>query len=252
MTIDQSIEAFVRGLTFTRSYTHPFLAEKIGGVWAMQDAERKRGDYRTEEYVAHRADPADVDAVARRRTRGKYVVDIMCAMDETDEPIRARFKELGYRMTWTEALMAHSLERIEPCEPPLPVVQVTTQEMADKLNRAARKRQILPAHLQADPPPMRQYMALDGDRPVGWAQSIAAGDVTWCSSVYVHPEYRRRGIARGLMRQILLDDRDAGSRANVLLASHAGAHLYAAVGYVQIGKLFMFMADRKEQGRDAA
>jgi hypothetical protein len=39
---------------------------------------------------------------------------------------------------------------------------------------------------------------------------------------------------------MLADDKARGAQANVLLASHAGAKLYPAVGYETIGKLLIF------------
>src|SRR5579871_3687679 len=46
MTIEQAIEVFVRGFTFTRSFTYPYQAEQVEGAWVMRDAYRPRGDYR--------------------------------------------------------------------------------------------------------------------------------------------------------------------------------------------------------------
>lgn len=244
MQIETAIETFVRGFTFTRSYTHPYLGDQIVGVWVMRDAERKRGDYRNEEWVAHGRDPGELDAVARRHTRGRYMINAIRAMDEPDEPIRAKFKSLGYRLMVTEALMVSPLADIEPFEGPLPIRRVMAPSDADLLHKATRKRQILPPHLIADPPPIRQYMALDGENPVGWAASIVTGETTWCSNVFVKESHRRRGIARSLLTRLLLDDRAAGATANVLLASHAGAKLYPVVGYKQIGELLMFAPPR--------
>lgn len=247
--IEEAIETFVRGFTFTRSYTHPYVGEKVDGVWVMRDAERKRGDYRNEEYVAYGRSPAVLDAVARLHTRGRYVINAIRAMDESEAPLRAGLKALGYRLMTTEPFMVHSLQHVEPFEGPLPIARVTTQEEADRLHLVTRKKQILPAHLTAEPAPIRQYVALDGEQPVGWAASIVAGDATWCSNVFVKEPYRRRGIARSLLTRILLDDREAGSRANVLLASHAGAKLYPVVGYEQIGELMMFIPSRNDSLR---
>lgn len=92
----------------------------------------------------------------------------------------------------------------------------------------------------ADPAPMRQYMALDNGTPVGWVSSVVVGDCTWCTGMFVKPAYRRRGIARALLTRMLGDDKAAGAKASVLLASHAGSALYPRVGYEQIGALLMF------------
>ena len=58
-----------------------------------------------------------------------------------------------------------------------------------------------------------------------------------------------RAVADLLLRRLRsrpegLDDREAGSQANVLLASHAGAKLYPMVGYEQIGELMLFVPRR--------
>jgi predicted acetyltransferase len=87
---------------------------------------------------------------------------------------------------------------------------------------------------------MRQYVALDGDKPVGWVRSIVAGEATWVSNMHVVPAYRRRGIGRSLLVRMLRDDRANGSAASVLLSSHTGALLYPRVGYEQIGELLLF------------
>lgn len=73
-----------------------------------------------------------------------------------------------------------------------------------------------------------------------WVRSIGVGDATWCSNIYVKPEFRRRGIARALLSQMLHDDRSAGAQQAVLLASHTGAKLYPVVGYEQIGTLLVY------------
>lgn len=62
--------------------------------------------------------------------------------------------------------------------------------------------------------------------------------------MYVLLEYRRRGIAKALMTRMLKDDAAAGTIANILLASHAGAKLYPVVGYRQIGQLYAYTPPR--------
>jgi hypothetical protein len=104
LTLGDALETFVRGFTFTRSYTHPYIGEQVDGVWVMRDAERRRGDYRNEEWVGHVSAPATLDAVARRNTRGRYLINVIRGLDEPDAPIRAGFKALGYRLMATEAL----------------------------------------------------------------------------------------------------------------------------------------------------
>jgi GNAT superfamily N-acetyltransferase len=240
-----AVEVFARGFCFTRSFTHPYLAERVGPFWVMRDAPRRRPhDYRREEWIAAGVAPQEMDRIARKHTRGRFAICAIVGANEPDEPLRAGFKALGYRLGTTEAFMIHRLRRIPRGQAPARIERVRTQAMADRLAKAADARQVLPEHL-SDDSPLRQYVALDDDEPVGWVRSIVVGDATWCSNMYVKPAFRRRGIARAMLCRMLRDDRTHGAKTAILLASHAGAKLYPVVGYEQIGTLLLFMPPRK-------
>ena len=64
-------------------------------------------------------DAREVDAAARRHTRGRFFVCAIIGAGEPDEPIRSAYKSLGYRLLATEAFFVQPLERIP--RPPLPV-----------------------------------------------------------------------------------------------------------------------------------
>jgi GNAT superfamily N-acetyltransferase len=219
----------------------------------LRDAPRRSGDYRNEEWVVHGTAPATAHELARTRARGRYCISAILGAEEPDGPPRSAYKALGYRLVRTEPLMLHRLVRIPRVAAPARVTieRVRTPAMADRLAKAARSRQILHDELAAGSP-IRQYVAIDeaGDL-VGWGASIAAGDgargdgATWCSSMYVEPAHRRRGIARAMLARMLRDDRSAGSTAAVLLATHAGAKLYPVVGYEQVGTLLLLTPPRR-------
>jgi GNAT superfamily N-acetyltransferase len=160
-------------------------------------------------------------------------------MDEDDGPMRAAYRALEYRLETTEALMVHPLLQIPRTPEILPVNRVVTQERADQLAKIARKRLALPEHFGADSP-LRLYVALDGETPVGWLRSITVGNCAWVSNVYVEAKYRRQGIGRSMLTTMLRDDRAHNIGQSVLLASHTGALLYPRVGYQQIGELFVY------------
>lgn len=237
--LHHAIEVFARGFCFTRSFTHPYLAERVGDIWVVRDAPRKRGDYRREEWIAHGVTPKVIDETARKHTRGRFAVCAIYGVDESDLPLREGFKALNYRLGGTEPIMVHELKRIPHFDSPVEIVRVRTEDLAARVNKAARFRQVLPEHLAADKP-LRQYVALADDKPVGWVRSIDVEQATWCADMYVVPEFRRRGIARAMMARMLRDDRAHGSELAVLTASHAGAKLYPLVGYNQIGMLMLY------------
>lgn len=242
--IGRAIEAFARGFCFARSLTHPYIPERIGPLWVTRDAPRRHGDYRREEWISHGVAPAEVDRISRQHTRGRFALCAIHGIDEPDEPLRSGFKTLGYRLGTTEPLMLHPLRRIPSFDAPAAIERVRTEDMAARLGKAMRKRPIPAEHL-ADDAPLRQYVALIDGNPVGWVQSIVVGDATWCSSMYVMPRFRRRGIARALLSKMLRDDRARGSKAAVLLASHTGAKLYPIVGYEHIGTLLLFTPTKR-------
>jgi GNAT superfamily N-acetyltransferase len=239
--IDRAVDAFVRGFAFTRSFTHPYVAERVGPMWVLQDGPRTSGDYRRDEWVAHGVPPAEVDRVAKRTSRGWWCVSYIHPVGADDAPLRAAFNALGYRLGTTEPVMCHDLTRIPRRDSPAMIERVMTQAMADRLAKAARSRQILPEHLGSNEP-LRQYVALDdGGAMLGWVRSIAAGDgARWCSNMYVLPPHRRRGIGRAMLCRMLRDDRKLGASIAVLTASHTGAKLYTSVGYQQIATLYLF------------
>jgi GNAT superfamily N-acetyltransferase len=261
--VEQAVEVFVRGFAVARSGTHPYVPARVGPVWVMRDAPRRNEKkYRREEWVAHGVAPADVDAVVRRHARGGFAVCPIRTVDEPPEPLRAEYKELGYRLTGTEPLMIHRLGRVPRATSTGVVVKrVTTARLADRLAADSGSRRIPSEYLSADSP-VRQYVAVEGQAVVGWVQSIVVRlnpdvgvrsggaaerkgtHMTWCSDMFVQESHRRRGIGRALLARMLQDDRRYGAAASVLLASHVGARLYPVVGYEQIGELLAYSPRR--------
>jgi len=243
--INRAVEAFARGFAFARSLTYPYRAERVGRLWVLRDAPRKRAaDYRREEWVAWGVAPAAVDATARAKTRGRYCICAIRDIDEPDAALRNEYRALGYRLGSTEALMIHRLTRIPRLpKAPVKIVRVRTQSLANRVAKAGRRTQMLPQHLKNDAP-LRLYAAVVDDRPVAWVQSIAAGEGAWVQGVWVDPQFRRRGIGRAMMAKMLRDDRRCGAKFSALLASHAGAMLYPTVGYEPVGELLLYTQKR--------
>ncbi|MDE3256396.1 MAG: GNAT family N-acetyltransferase [Gemmatimonadota bacterium] len=242
--MQRALEVFAHGYSFTRSFTHPYPASREGAIWVVRDAPRKRGTYRREEWIAHGVDAEEIHRVALENTQGQYGICAICAEGESDAGMRADFKALNYRLNSTEPVMVHRLRRIPRLTDPLPIERVLRAEMADRLNRTTRIRQILPEHLVPDAP-LRQYVALENEQPVGWVQAIVVDSATWCSNMFVTQAARRRGIGRALMCRMLRDDRSHGSELAVLTATHTGALLYSSIGYVRIGTLLFYTPKKR-------
>jgi GNAT superfamily N-acetyltransferase len=245
--IDRAIEVFVHGFSFTRSYTHPYVPQRVGPLWVVRDAPRKNErDYRREEWTAHGVEPREVDRIVRKHTRGRFAVCAFHPTGEDDTAMRAAYKALGYRLGTTEAVMVHALRRIPRCASPATIERVTTAEMAERVAKYAGSRQILPEHLtDSSAAPMRQYVALIGDQLVGRVGSVATPAGAWCSNMHVVPAFRRRGIGRALLCRMLRDDRAGGATFAALTASHAGAMLYPVVGYQRVATLYLYTPGKR-------
>lgn len=241
--MERAIEVFAKGFADTRCYTHPCLARRVGKLWVVKDAPRKKGNYRREEWIGWNVPPARYDAAAKKHSISRHCVSAICPAGEPDDGIRSGFKDLGYRLGSTEAFMVHVLKRIPRPKSPVEISRVFDEALADRLNKAAGARQVLPEHLAEDAS-VRQYVALVDGEPVGWVRSHDVGGATWCANMFVQKAYRRRGIARALMCRMLRDDRTYGSELAVLTASHAGANLYPLVGYREAGTLLFFTPPR--------
>lgn len=243
-SLKTAIEVFLGGVAFARSYTHPYQVDRLGQLWVMRDAPRKQAaDYRREEWVVCNLDPVKADELIRRQTRGRFCICAIRPLDEADEPLRSNYKAAGYRLGSTEAIMMHMLDRVSDFAAPFPIHRVATAEMAEHLNKAARRRQIRAQDLGAGTK-IRSYVAMDEDRVIGWASSIAVGEHTWIQSMFVAPLYRRRGIGKAILTQVLHDDRTRGAKSTFLTASHAGAMLYPHVGFETIGQLLLYTPRR--------
>src|SRR5262245_12818733 len=210
----------------------------------MRDAARKNPrDYRKEEWVAYGVPAREVDAAARKMTRGRFFVCAVRSMEDPEETLRASYKDLGYRLLSTEPLFVHRLKKIPRAENSIAIERVTTPEMAIRFGKATRTRPI-PAEKLVKDALFRQFVAVDGKKLVGWVKSVDADDSTWCSNMYVAPSHRRRGIGSALLCHMLNDDRRRGFKQSVLLSSHTGALVYPRVGYEQIGLLYIFAPRR--------
>ena len=181
----RAIEVFARGFSYVRSRTHPYEATPVAvtgrpdtpPLWVLRDAPRRRGNYRTEEWISCNLPPAAVDAAARTESRGRYVISAIHPAGSPDQPLRAGFKELDYRLNATEPLMAHPLRRIPRVPEPALIERVLTPELADRLHHATRGRQIRREDLHPDAP-QRQYAAVVDDTVVGWVGSIVVEGAT--------------------------------------------------------------------------
>lgn len=239
------IEVSARGIAFTRSFARPYVAEKSKRAWWAHDERREGGRHRKDEWFAPAGiDPKFLHNWARERATTGFLICAVAKNNSEQAQALAKYKTLGYRLWRTEALMACSTS-VEPSrEINTGILPVDTEPMISRLTEAAGGRMILPEHLKTQPARVRCHVAMVDDRLVGWIRSISIADASWCASLFVQPEFRRRGIGQSLVATMLQADRDAGSLASILIASHAGAKLYRSIGYRMIGNVLVLNPPR--------
>ena len=239
-----AIEVFVAGFCETKSRTWPYESIRNDNVWTLRDVERKNAKgYRKEEWIAFNLAAEKVHLLAQQGTRGRFFVCPIIGLGDSPEQLKASYKELGYRLLSTEPMFVHSLQKIPRCRANVKIKLLRKPEQAESFAIASRMRPE-PPHRIVDPA-YRQYLAFHDEEIVGWVRSVETPRGNYCTNLVVKPAWRRQGIARALLAQMLRDDRKRGAVQNVLLSSHTGALLYPHLGYQQIGTLFIFVPKKR-------
>ena len=92
-------------------------------------------------------------------------------------------------------------------------------------------------------------VALEGDTVAGYVGSQSVMGESDMMNVAVHPDYRRRGIARALIRALIDGLRERGNHCLTLevRASNASAiALYEKLGFAQVGRRPNYYRNPKE------
>ena len=94
------------------------------------------------------------------------------------------------------------------------------------------------------------WLAVDGDRIIGTSgmsfvekppyYGCPNGRIGLLSSMYTHPEYRRQGIAKELLRRVVDEARTYGCGTVQITASDMGVLLYTDFGFVKNGNFMQY------------
>ena len=239
MDLACAIEAFANGFAFTRSYTHPYVVERMHGLTVMHDTPGRYDGERNPEYIVLDMTPK---AAAKALRAAGCVRGGVCVIEGPEADLdrsKEAYKRYGMRLLRREPFFAVRTADAAPYKSPVKIERVKTLAKAEAVNKANRRRQILPEHLGREDT-VRLYAAYESGTPIGWVSSIPAPNANWVSNLYVSPVHRGRGIGRGLMSHMLQDDAKHGVVWSVLLASGDGARLYPHLGYQRIGTLQLF------------
>jgi len=90
----------------------------------------------------------------------------------------------------------------------------------------------------------RGYVGYASGKPVTTAATVTTGGVVGLYSVATLPQYRRRGFAEAIMRQVMQQiGRSAGIERTVLQATQSGLGLYEAMGYKTVTQFDVYISD---------
>lgn len=94
------------------------------------------------------------------------------------------------------------------------------------------------------------WLAVDGDKIIGTSGmsfvekppyfSCPSGKIGLLSSMYTNPCYRRRGIAKELLRRVVEEARNYGCGSVQITASDMGVLLYTDFGFVKNGNFMQY------------
>ncbi|MBV6457148.1 MAG: hypothetical protein HONBIEJF_00255 [Fimbriimonadaceae bacterium] len=224
---DVFVQAFCKG----RSRTYPYVSRRHEGLWIMEDNPPRKKPRKTEVISCGLSPDQTLAALHSAAVSWHF----LCAIEPNDgdhDAIRAAYKDAGYRLLATQWMFVHDLHSIPELQsdPPARLVS-SNKEWQTIPQRAKQPRRLTPGN--------RLFGIWDDVIDYGWVESVPIGKHAWVSGLHVHIDCRGQGRGAALMSQMLLGDREAGTKSSVLIASTAGARLYPHLGYRQIGVLHM-------------
>ena len=94
------------------------------------------------------------------------------------------------------------------------------------------------------------WLAVDGDKIIGTSGMFFVekppyfgcpnGKIGLLSSMFTNPDYRRKGIAKELLRRVVEEARKYGCGTIQITASDMGVKLYTAYGFVHNGNFMQY------------
>lgn len=246
MTLDEAVQVFGRGFSFTRSFTKPFEFVQEGPLLVMRDALPRERRTRVDEILAVSLPAVKTAAAIGEYNPHRFLLCTINGMEDNPKSVKSDYKEQGFRALRSEPFFVWDIRDVSISEPAFDVRQISNLEGAELVKQAEGKRQIRPRDLAESDPTLVLFAAWEDGVPVGWVKSIRTHPhAAWVSNLRVAHTHRRRGIGSALMQAMLRHDQERGVTHSVLLASSTGALLYPSLGYKQIGLLQMFSPIRE-------
>lgn len=148
-------------------------------------------------------------------------------------------KSNGYNEVTDELFMYLDLSTL-PTQKPSPLVRKIAQpEEMEWFNRQRLGDTLSFEQLKNDG--ITIYYVCEGEQLASWARAIQVDQVMVLDDVVTQPEFRRRGLSKQILTQILMDTQRAGkTQIVVLAASELGQKLYQKMGFENIAKMGVY------------
>lgn len=162
-------------------------------------------------------------------------------LHELGDRIVAEVAAAGYALSVIETLMLRPALPLAPASLPegMTLQQVTTIQQADWYNQLQKRTAIFPAELEDTR--LRYYLVYQGMVPVARGRLVLLDEGIFClDGIHTLATHRRRGIARAMVTQMIMDAAAAGHVIGVLSSSDMGYTLYQQLGYQNILQLTIF------------
>jgi len=218
---------------------------QMGPLTVLRDAPGRKRPPRLQSIMICEVAPAEAMKTVLSYDPTHWILCVFDGMDADHEAIKTTYKAFGYRLNIRFPVFVRDVKKEVPKEA-TGVKRVTEQSDADAIGQIKGRKLLPPAAWLGDDPMVRIYAAYDGNKVIGWVQSVRATEVSnWVSDLFVVPEFRGRGVGKSLLHSMLREDQAHGVKNSSLLSSSDGRTLYPKVGYVQIGLMQIFAPIKK-------
>lgn len=153
--------------------------------------------------------------------------------------------------TPVHTLMARALAEVPAGPPGAEIGRATTAAECQWLNTIPGMDPV-PTEDLVDPHVRYYYGVVDDQAVAAVRRADLTPFISWVSHLYTAPDFRRRGLATALMRQLLRDSAAIGRRWSMLLATPQAVGLYRRLGYRDLAPVLSFTMNRSPEPAEVA
>lgn len=149
----------------------------------------------------------------------------------------ATLVDAGYKLLVRELLMCRPVGK-NLHSATIPVKRVRNTDEADWFNQQKGHEFIQSEHLNDDN--IFDFYTCHGGVLTSCARAIHQNNFFIVDDVQTHPEYRRKGLASGILAKIAATASQAGAHTEILIASEGGIPLYLKEQFHPVAQLRVF------------